>query len=233
MAKRIHYLQHVPFEGIGSMQSYFQDKGYVISSTHLYKDELLPAPDEFDWLVVMGGPMGVYDVESYPWLNKEKQFIKEVIDSGKVIIGICLGAQLIADVLGANVYKNKQAEIGWFNIKPIHTDTESILSHIFKEEMEVFHWHGDMFDIPEHALPVARSEACENQGFIYDDRVIGFQFHLETTSESAYALVENCRDELLESGYVQSESEILSSDTRFKEINTIMHLVLSEIEKQQ
>ena len=230
MTKRIHYLQHVPFEGIGSMQAYFDEKKYPVTSTHLYKDEVLPALEQFDWLVIMGGPMGVHDIATHPWLLKEKRFIKDVIDSGKLVMGICLGAQLIADVLGAKVYKNKQAEIGWFNIEPVDTGAESILSSIFNDEIEAFHWHGDTFAIPDSALAFAKSAACENQGFVFEDRVVGFQFHLETTLESAKALLENCRDELIDSEFIQSEPEILSDKTRFSAINKVMSRVLAKLD---
>jgi GMP synthase-like glutamine amidotransferase len=174
----------------------------------------------------MGGPMGIYDEEIYPWLNAEKQFIKTAINSKKVVIGICLGAQLIADVLGAKVYKNKHREIGWFNITRSADANNTILSNVIPENSEVFHWHGDTFEIPEGAYALAESEACKNQGFILNDRVVAFQFHLETTLESASALIENCRDELDGSQYVQTEQEMLSNEQRFSNINSVMFSIL-------
>lgn len=114
---RIHYLQHVPFEGLGTMESYFLQRGHRLSSTHFYLEKPPPSVAEFDWLVVMGGPMGVYDEIKFPWLTEEKSFIGKSIKSGKIVLGICLGAQLIADVLGAGVFKNQYREIGWFPIE--------------------------------------------------------------------------------------------------------------------
>ncbi len=223
---KIHYIQHVAFEGLSSIESYMKNKGHELSSTHLYQGETLPSIDEIDWLIVMGGPMGIYDEEIYPWLNAEKKFIKTAIDSKKVVIGICLGAQLIADVLGAKVYKNKHREIGWFNITRSADANNTILSNVIPENSEVFHWHGDTFEIPEGAYALAESEACKNQGFILNDRVVAFQFHLETTLESASALIENCRDELDGSQYVQTEEEMLSNEQRFSHINSVMFSIL-------
>jgi len=229
---RVHYLQHVSFEGLGSIEPVLNDKGHQLSSTQLYKNEPLPSVGDFDWLIVMGGPMGIYDYDQYPWLADEKQFIKAAIDSGKIVLGICLGAQLIADVMGARVYQNPHREIGWFNINPLPDVNFTILAPVFSAPIEVFHWHGDTFDIPEGAASLAESEACSRQGFIFDNRVVGLQFHLETTLSSASALIENCRDELDGSVYVQSEAAMLIEIERFDKINKLMSSVQDVLETQ-
>ena len=223
---RIHHLQHVPFEGLGSMETFLTARHYNLSSTHLYNKEAFPSVNEIDVLIVMGGPMGIYDEDIYPWLEAEKHFIKAVIDAGKTVLGVCLGAQLIADVLGAKVYKGKHREIGWFDIKRSLEAENTRLSKVIPEKTPVFHWHGDTFDIPEGAVGLAASEACENQGFIYDDRVVALQFHLETTPESAATLIEYCGDELDGSQYVQAADEILSQSDKFIHINKIMASLL-------
>jgi len=228
---RVHYLQHVPFEGLGNMENYFLDRGYQLNSTQLYSEDNFPSLDDFDWLIIMGGPMGVYDEAKYPWLKKEKKFIHDVISSGKVVLGVCLGAQLIANVLGAKVYKNRFREIGWFPITRTEEATKSILGTALPETLEVFHWHGDTFDIPEGGSLLASSEACRNQAFIIENRIVAFQFHLETTMESARRLINECRDELDGSKYVQSEEDMLSSPSRFIRINKVMESVLQELEK--
>ncbi|MEE9351633.1 MAG: type 1 glutamine amidotransferase [Thiotrichaceae bacterium] len=227
---RIHHLQHVPFEGLSSMEPVLKAKGHQLTSTHLYDNQALPSIDDIDWLIVMGGPMGIYDEAIYPWLDAEKKFIKQAIDSGKKVLGICLGAQMIADVLGAKVYKGKHKEIGWFDIMCSRGVKDTLLSSVIPEKTTVFHWHGDTFDIPEGAVALAASEACKNQGFIYDDRVIAFQFHLETTLESATALIENCGNELDGSKYVQTADEMLADVQRFTSINEVMVGVLEALE---
>ena len=228
---RIHHLQHVPFEGLGSIEPVLREKGHHLTATHLYHSQPLPVAEDIDWLIVMGGPMGIYDEQAYPWLKAEKRFIEDVISAGKIVLGICLGAQLIADVLGAKVYRNKYREIGWFNINRSPEAEGTILYKAIPAQAEVFHWHGDTFDIPEGARPLAESAACRNQGFIMDDRLVAFQFHLETTLKSAKALIENGRDELDDSRYVQTETKMLSSLQRFSNINQIMRTVLETMEE--
>lgn len=228
---KIHHLQHVSFEGPGTMESYFLHRGHQLSSTHLYIGQPLPSIDEFDWLIVMGGPMGVYDEIEFPWMNEEKSLIQKSIESGKVILGICLGAQLIADILGAKVFKNEYREIGWFPIERKIDSNNSIMADVFPKTLDVFHWHGDTFDIPRGAHLLASSEACMNQGFIIEDRIVGLQFHLETTPTSAALLIENCRNELDRSKFVQDENEILAKDKKFLRINERMRLVLEKLEQ--
>jgi GMP synthase (glutamine-hydrolysing) len=219
-------LQHVAFEGLGSMEPFLLTKGHQLSASHLYKGDELASVEDMDMLIVMGGPMGIYDEAQYPWLRQEKRFIKTAIEQGKKVLGICLGAQLIADVLGVRVTQNPHREIGWFKIQADAAIHNSILADVFTHELEVFHWHGDTFDIPEGALPIASSEACQHQGFIYADRVVALQFHLETTYDSARLLIKHCRDELDGSRYVQSEAEMLGDPAWFMTLNHSMHDVL-------
>ena len=236
---RVHYIQHVAFEGLGAIQPYLQEEGHELSATHLYAGESLPSMDTFDWLIVMGGPMGIYDYDVYPWLEAEKVFIKQAINTGKTVLGVCLGAQLIADVLGSTkekraVYAGQHKEIGWFDIQCSPKLQETVLADVFPETLEVFHWHGDMFDIPDGAQALASSTACSNQGFVYQNRVVGFQFHLETTAESAAALIENCGDELdaslsKQNSYVQSAEEMLVDQQRFSRLNQTMVKVLKAL----
>ncbi|MBU1171556.1 MAG: type 1 glutamine amidotransferase [Proteobacteria bacterium] len=227
---KIHYLQHVPFEGLGSMESVLKARNHVLTRSLLYMNEPLPAIDDVDWLIVMGGPMGVRDDQAYPFLKYEKAWIKQVVNAGKRVLGICLGAQLIAHVLGAEVRKNPHREIGWFPITPAQDLDKTFLGPVFKNSMEVFHWHGDTFDIPHGAVPLGSSPACNNQGFIVDNRIVALQFHLETTLESAQALIQNCGDELDGSVYVQTGEFMISSALRFERINRVMADLLMAME---
>ena len=227
---RIHYLQHVPFENPGTILAWAQNNSYPVTCTRLYENPFLPDAAEFDWLVVMGGPMNIYEEEKYPWLAGEKEFIRVAIDSKKVVIGLCLGGQLIADVIGGRVVQNKWKEIGWFSV----TFTEealalSLFSHLPKNPV-VFEWHGDTFtDLPEEAVLLASNEACKNQAFAYGKRVFGFQFHLENTQEIITALIENCRDEMQPSQYVQGAEEILTGTVYMEQDNKWMTLFLSKL----
>jgi len=227
---RVHHLQHVPFEGLGSMTAVLSERGHSLTATHLYRGETLPDVTAFDLLIVMGGPMGVSDEAEYPWLAPEKRLIKAAVDAGKKVLGICLGAQLLAEALGAEVTRNPHREIGWFPITRDPALGSSRFNSIFPEQAEAFHWHGDTFGIPEGAIPLASSRACKNQGFIMDDRIMALQFHLETTPGSAALLIANGRHELDGSSFVQTEKEMLEAPHRFAAINRIMRAVIEALE---
>ena len=223
---RAHYFQHVPFEGPGSIAPWLASRGYDVTSTRFFESAALPEPGAIDFLVVMGGPMSVNDEGEFPWLALEKQFVREFIDSGKPVLGVCLGAQIIANAMGGKVFPNREKEIGWF---PVHAVAPAGgAAFAFPASATVFHWHGETFDLPPGAVRLATSEGCENQAFQLGRRVIGLQFHLETTPESAREIVSNCRDELSPSRYVQTENEILSASSgRYDSINDLMGRVLA------
>ena len=206
---RIHYLQHATFEGPAYLSVFARDRGIILTGSKLYAGEPLPALDEFDLLVTLGGPMGVHDVAFHQWLTEEKRLIDRSIKAGKRILGICLGAQIIADVLGRPVYKNPCREIGWFPVTRSNEAGASRIGRSLPDMFFAFHWHGDSFDMPRGAVHLAESRACKNQGFVWEDRVAALQFHLEATGDSIRALLDNCRDELDGSEFVQVENEIL------------------------
>lgn len=223
---RAHYFQHVEFEGLGSIAPWLEAAGYEITNTKLFESAKFPDLKKIDLLVVMGGPMSVNDEDDFPWLVSEKQFIREAINSGKPVLGICLGAQLIASATGAKVYRNSLKEIGWFPIYGISSKDGSIFS--FPPSVKVFHWHGETLDLPSGATLLAKSDGCENQAFQIGKSVIGLQFHLETTPKEAREIVSHCRDELVPSRYIQTEKEILSAKhERYKSINHLMGSILS------
>lgn len=204
----VHFLQHVPFETPGQLIPMLKEKKAPLSFTRFFEDQTLPNVDDFELLIVMGGPMSVHDQHKYPWLSKEKKLIEQAIAKGKKVLGICLGAQLMAHVLGAAVYKNKHREIGWFPITATPEMAQTPFGSFWPEKTMAFHWHGEMFDIPDGALRLAFSEACPNQGFVFENRVLGLQFHLEVTPTLIEGLLQNCADELDGSTFVQSASEI-------------------------
>ena len=177
----------------------------------------------------MGGPMSVDDEKEFHWLSKEKVFIKNAIEKGKTVIGICLGAQLVAQILGAKVYPNKQKEIGWFPIRLIESAKQHPLFNGLHSEIIVFHWHGDTFELPENAIALAKSAACNNQGFIYSQNVLALQFHLETTRESIQQMIENGRHELTQDQYIQEEKEIENQQEFFEENKKYLFTILDRL----
>jgi len=229
---RLHYLQHVPFEDPGSILAWAKNKGYLLSNTQLYKNDPLPKQQDFDWLVVMGGPMNIYDEENYPWLVGEKEFIREAIVAGKVIIGLCLGGQLIADVIGGQVTQNPHQEIGWFPIRLSEEARSSPLFSFFPQQPVVFQWHGDTFGVlPEDAKCIAESDACRHQAFIYKKRVFGFQYHMENTASIIKGLVENCSGEMVPDIYVQTPDELLAHPEYIEQNNQWMNMFLTQLEE--
>ncbi len=214
---RIHYLQHVPFENLGYIEIWANERNYPLTSTLLFEDDTFPQLNDFDMLVVMGGPMGIYDEDIYAWLKPEKAFIKSAIEANKIVLGVCLGSQFIADALGAEVYANKQKEIGWFPITKTEEGKGEELLTDLPDSFTVMHWHGDTFELPEGAIHLLQTRACVNQAYLYNNNVLGLQFHLETMPESLQYLIDNCREELVPETYIQSEEDILK---HYSECNT-------------
>jgi len=173
--------------------------------------------------------MNIYEEDRFPWLRSEKRFIQQALSAKKKVLGICLGAQLLADALGAKVFPNRCREIGWFPVNQEpganHLPTGSILPVAF----EAFHWHSETFDLPPGARRLYRSEACENQAFVFGNRVHAFQFHLETTREIAEKLIAFGSDGLLERQYIQTASKILEDESCFSKINQLMAAVLESV----
>lgn len=227
---KVHYFQHVPFEGLGYIETWLKENAHDISVTRFYEaDHHLPAVDEIDALIIMGGPMGVYDDDQYAWLYKEKAFIKDCLQAGKKVLGICLGAQLIAACLGAKVVKATHKEIGWFPVVPAEECKELPWFYdLFKDTPVVFHWHGDKFGIPnDRSLNLLSSGANTNQAFYHNKNVIGLQFHLEVTAKSIDQMLDNGISELVNEPYVQTAQEIKSGITYVEDCNRMMAAILT------
>jgi GMP synthase-like glutamine amidotransferase len=154
--------------------------------------------------------MNVYQHNAFPWLLREKRFIEGAIRSGALVLGICLGAQLLADVLGGTVGKNREKEIGWHPVTMRDETMECPFFHRFPRQITPFHWHGDAFSLPPHCHQIAFSDACENQAFQYGGRVVGLQFHLEYSLASIQAMIRHCGDELADGPIVQKPDEMLA-----------------------
>lgn len=205
------------------MAPWFEAKAYELTTTMVYLGEPIPTVDDFDWLLIMGGGMSVYEEEKYPWLVTEKQLIRDAIAAGKKVLGICLGGQLIASAMGAKVYPNDQQEIGWHDV----TKTDSLATWC-PDSFKPLSWHGDRFDLPDSAISFASSVITPHQGFCLSDKVWALQFHLEAITDSVpdfYAVT----GKMPEGDYVQAVEQMIE-DNYVVESKSIMHTLLDVID---
>lgn len=220
---RVHCLQHLEFETFGTIRKWIEKREHKLTITLPHETPNFPDPGDFDLLIIMGGLMSVYGEEYHPWIKLEKEFVKKMIEADKPILGSCFGGQLIAEVLGARVLENRFKEIGWHGVKKVSSpsgleeSSPKDFPECFPEEFTAFMWHGDAFEIPAGAVKLFESEACQNQGFIYNGKVLGLQFHPEADGAWIGKLVENCESELAGGKYVQTEAEILGQDSNLRE----------------
>lgn len=226
---RMHVLQHVPFEDLGAIEPWAVAKGFSITRTSFWNDEPLPAPGEIDALVIMGGPMSVHEEGEFPWLVREKAFVRAVIARKCPVLGVCLGAQLIAEALGGAVRKNAIKEIGWFPITLTASAAETPLFSALPESFTAFHWHGETFDLPPGAIHVAASEGCLHQAFVYNQRVAALQFHLECTPPGIERLLEHCADEIRPAPAIQSAETIRAGFDNAKDTVVYLNVVLDSL----
>jgi len=201
-------MMNVHFEGPGYIADWMEHHAYSMQVWRLFENPSLPDIEDVDLLAVMGGPMNIYEEERYPYLAGEKELIHACIREHKHVLGICLGAQLIADALGEKVFKNREKEIGWFTMHPDGDNEDHEILSVFPVKFTPFHWHGETFDLPEGARLLGSSVACRNQGFLFGNHVLALQFHLEITPQIVEDLLEHASGDMTPDGYVQSSEEI-------------------------
>lgn len=227
---RVQVLQHVDFEDAAGIADWAAARGHGVAATRLFAGEALPGLADFDFLAVMGGPMNIYEHLEHPWLEQEKRFLRSAVDAGKAVLGVCLGAQLLADVLGGSVRQAVHREIGWLPVRSTPEAYANPLFTGFPAAYPAFHWHGDTFSIPPGAVRVAESEACPNQAFVLGARVAGLQFHLETTAQSLERLAAHCGDELAAGGpFVQQPEQLRAGLANTKQTHRLLALLLDRL----
>ncbi len=227
---KIHILQHLVFETPGMIADWANENNHSLSYTYLFEKTInYPMVSDFDMLVIMGGTMGVEEESIYPWLKSEKAFIKETIAAHKIVLGICLGSQLLAEALGAKVYPNPVKEIGFYPIFKTDKGKQDLLFNHIPEEWTVFHWHGDTFDLPENAIHLFGSEACPHQVF-RKNNCVGIQFHPEVDKKLLGDMVHFEKHELVENRFIQTEREILATNT-YEENRAYLYDFLSKLSR--
>ncbi|NWG01516.1 MAG: type 1 glutamine amidotransferase [Syntrophaceae bacterium] len=198
-------VKHIEIEGPGLIEIYLKKEKIPNQILNLGTGFPLPKLDSFTHIVILGGPMNVYEENRYPFLREEDFFIKEAIQRGKSILGICLGAQLIAKALGAKVFKSPEKEIGWYDVSLTRIGSIDPLFSNLPKTFSVFQWHEDTFEIPHGARLIATSSSVLYQAFRYGDNAYGLQFHLEVTEGMIQEWI----------GNYEEESKDLSSSPRF------------------
>lgn len=215
MSREAVVFRHFPGEDLSTFAPILERCGYNYryintSEEKLFFDEGIKA----DLLVIMGGPMGVYEAEDHPYLQEEIKVAQARMDTDKPILGVCLGAQIMAKALGAEVYKGpKGKEIGWKPLNLTNEGMDSPLRHFAPDKTNMFHWHGDTFDLPDGAILLASSELYDNQAFRYGHNALALQFHPEVSLNQITGTFEGFTDDLKTFGNVQAKIEELNNDS--------------------
>ncbi len=224
---RVHWLQHAEHEDLGCIAPWLAARGFAVRCTRLQRGEPLPALTDYDWLIVLGGPMNIYQHAMYPWLVAEKQCIRAALEAGKRVLGICLGAQLVADQLGGPVVRNAETEIGWHAVSLAAAGRRDAAFKGFPDRFTAFHWHGDTFALPLGSEPLMTSDACPQQAFTRGRKVVGIQFHLEVTAANARDWL--ALEQPAAGRYVQTAEAMLTALPQFAENNRLMIRLLDNL----
>lgn len=211
---RVHVIRHVEFEGPGAISEWAARRGHELTESFALTEEF-PEPADVGLLVVLGGPMDADDHVASPWLGPEKAYLARALEGGSTVLAICLGAQIVAEVIGGKVTRGAQPEIGWFPVEVTPAGAESCLEG-WPRSLTVGHWHGDTFVLPDGLASAASSEATPNQAFCaLDGRVLALQFHLEWTADDVAKLVDVCGSDLVASEFVLPAEQILAGAERY------------------
>ncbi|NPV93058.1 MAG: type 1 glutamine amidotransferase [Firmicutes bacterium] len=227
-------IQHVSREGPGLLEEVLVDNGWELDLRCMERPGavLPPGIDGYDAMIVLGGYMGAYEEEAFPYLYQVQRLIREAAAAGVPTLGVCLGAQLIARAFGFHVGPNPVREIGWYRLELTPDGQDSPLFRGMPVEFPVFQWHGDTFDLPAGARPLARGDTCERQAFVYAGCVWALQFHLEVTPAMITEWAELYADELREFGGPDGETALVRDTIgRWEGMSPLREVFLANIEK--
>jgi GMP synthase (glutamine-hydrolysing) len=224
---RVHYIAHSSFVLANTICSWASENKYQLNLTCMSSGDQLPDVNDFDFLIIMGGQQSVLEKERYPYLDSEITLIKNAITANKMVLGICLGAQLISAAVGDQPCRSPQKEIGIFPVKLTHAGKEDPILSQLPEQFAPLHWHSDMAGPSTEATILAQSEGCPCQAFRYGKKVYGLQFHLEYGKECVECLVNHFSSDITPGPYVQNPQEILQQD--FSPMNHYMRILLDKM----
>jgi GMP synthase-like glutamine amidotransferase len=220
-------LQHASSEGPGLVEPELAARGWNLDRCHLWENAALPKPNDYSLIVILGGAMNIYQHRDFPWLIPEKAWLETAIEAGCHCLGICLGAQLLADVLGGKVMQNPAYEVGWWPV-----DFTAAAQKRFPglpPQTTFMHWHGDTFSLPPDATPLASTPACLNQGFLWQQHVLAWQFHPEVDHALATSFADDSGGPWPEGPYVQQPAALISgAPLHLPESTRILRLLLDQ-----
>jgi GMP synthase (glutamine-hydrolysing) len=223
---RIDVLEHAANEGPGKIGTWAEERGHTVNHVRMDEGGTLPSLEDSGLIVIMGGGMNIYQHRDYPWLVDEKRFLAKAIARNKPLLGICLGAQLLADLLGGKVVQNRHKEVGWW---PVRFLDRSAPFDGFPAEGLMFHWHGDTFDIPNRARRIAESDGCPNQAFIFGERIVGLQFHAEVTGTDPAAFCDAAPQDLGDGPFSQSRTAIVTATPDTTAVDAGLYRLLDDL----
>ncbi len=229
---RIHSIEHVDFEGPAAIALWAAQRGHTMARTRIFAGEPMPQPSEYDLLVLMGGPMSVHDELEFPWLAEEKGLARRAVAAGRGVLGVCLGAQMLSEVLGGAVSKNPHKEIGWHPVRLTQWAGGNPAFAGLPKEFTAFHWHGETFSIPRGASCLAESDACGTQAFAVGARLVGLQFHVETTAESMEALLTCGAEDIVPGPYVQTAEAMRAGAVHLAGLRPLLDRILDNMARE-
>lgn len=215
---------HASFEKPGSIQSWAERNNHKITEVKPYKGESIPDVTDFDFVVVMGGPQSPLEIDKAPYLKNEIRMLSEALQQNKRIIGVCLGAQLIGEALGAKTERSPFREIGCYPLEILPEAKDDPIFGKLDQKVNVMHWHSDMPGMAAGAVLLAKSDGCPRQIYRYGDRVYGFQCHFELTKELVAEMTVHCPNDLATGKYIMTKDELMNVD--YAAINAKMDMVL-------
>lgn len=209
---KIQVINHASFEKPGYFKTWAEKHGHQIISLHPHKGDVLHSPDDYDFLLIMGGPQSATELDKYPYLRDEIANIQEAMAKNKLVVGVCLGAQLIGEACGARTQRSPNPEIGVFPLELTEAAKAHPIFQHFPQEFSVAHWHNDMPGLTKEAKLLASSAGCPNQIIEFNSKTYGFQCHFEFTRNNVAQLIEHCHHELTPGQFIQTAEEMLDYD---------------------
>ena len=228
------FVEHEPVDiRQNNITTWAENRGYAINRIDVSKGDPLPSQADYDWLIVLGGFQHAWEEQRHPWLADEKRFISEALSADKIILGICFGAQLLAEALGARVFANEKDEIGWHNVRLNDDGKHSFLFNALPETFLTFLWHSDHFSLPPGCAGLAYSEPTPYQAYTHKEhRIVGLQFHPECTIEMVRFFAKEYGADWKKDRYVAGKEAVLSKSREIPETYWLMEQLLDNMDRE-